>query len=419
MAGAISSGGRNEKNRWLRVLGVDPAATGPTGYGIVESDGRRCRMLHYGALKVAAKRQKECAGAALQDVHALLCRLIEEFSPDAMALESVFTALNMGTALRLAEVRGVILLAAAQNGVLVYSYAPREVKASVTGHGHADKRQMQLMIRALLSMKETPEPSDAADALAVALCHVQSETARAPRRGRFHRIAKRNSTRRRNAWRVATHRIDAMKNSLLRFFLLIAAACLAASVALSIPTPSGAKLTFRRVFKGSSPEFIEITVREDSDTAAYEIRQLDEDPGSLPFQVSTAWRTKMFDLAAQLKHFQGQDLDVHRKIANLGEKTFRWESGAEIHEAKFNYTLNSAASQLLQIFEGLARQQEHVDLISRRMKYDRLGINDALLQFESDLNLVPLLDQIAGDSRFVDITRQRARSLAERIRHQG
>ena len=79
---------------------------------------------------------------------------------------------------RLAEVRGVILLAAAQHGVLVYSYAPREVKASVTGHGHADKRQMQLMVRALLSMNETPEPSDAADALAVALCHLQTERAR-------------------------------------------------------------------------------------------------------------------------------------------------------------------------------------------------------------------------------------------------
>jgi hypothetical protein len=219
-----------------------------------------------------------------------------------------------------------------------------------------------------------------------------------------------------------------MKTSLLRSFLLIAAAALAACTALSAPDPSGAKLTFRRVFKGSSPEFIEISVREDSDTAAYEIRQLDEDPGALPFQVSAAWRTKMFDLAAQLKHFQGQDLDVHRKIANLGEKTFRWESSTEVHEAKFNYTLNSAAAQLLQIFEGLARQQEHADLITRRMKYDRLGINDALLQFESDLNrslmpepqrILPMLDQIAGDSHFVDIARQRARSLAERIRHQG
>jgi hypothetical protein len=82
----------------------------------------------------------------------------------------------------------------------------------------------------------------------------------------------------------------------------------------------------------------------------------------------------------------------------------------------------------LQIFEGLARQQEHVDLILRRMRYDRLGINDALLQFESDLNrsllpepqrVLPMLDQIASDDRFVGIARQRARTLAERIRHQG
>src|SRR5207253_5344166 len=78
----------------------------------------------------------------------------------------------------LAEVRGVILLAAAQYSVVVYSYAPREVKASVAGHGHASKRQMQLMIRALLSMNETPEPSDSADALAVALCHLQAEQVR-------------------------------------------------------------------------------------------------------------------------------------------------------------------------------------------------------------------------------------------------
>jgi crossover junction endodeoxyribonuclease RuvC len=178
MSGTIPSGRQNEKNGWMRVLGLDPAATGPTGYGIVESDGRRCRMLYYGALKVAAKRQKECAGAALQDVHARVCGLIEEFSPDAMAVESVFTALNMRTALRLAEMRGVILLAAAQHGVEVRSYSPREVKVRVAGYGHADKRQMQLMVRALLSMDETPEPSDAADALAVALCHLQAERTR-------------------------------------------------------------------------------------------------------------------------------------------------------------------------------------------------------------------------------------------------
>ena len=178
MSALTPTGGTGGKNGRMRVLGIDPAAAGPTGYGVIESDGRRCRMLHYGALKVTASRQRESAGAALQDVHALLCRLIEEFAPDAMAVESVFTALNMRTALRLAEVRGVVLLAAAQHGLEVHSYAPREVKSSVAGHGHADKRQMQMMVRALLSMTVTPEPADAADALAVALCHLQTEEAR-------------------------------------------------------------------------------------------------------------------------------------------------------------------------------------------------------------------------------------------------
>src|SRR5215467_6911985 len=214
----------------------------------------------------------------------------------------------------------------------------------------------------------------------------------------------------------------------LRLFLVSAVACLIGRPTLPAPTPCSAKLTFRRVFKGSSPEFIEISVREDLDVAGYDIRQLDEDAGASPFQVGSALRTKMFDLATELKHFQGQDLDVHRKIAYLGKKTYHWDCGGEAHEAEFNYTMNPTASQLLQIFEGLARQQEDADLISRRMKYDRLGVNDALLQIESDLNrsllpepqrLLPMLEQIAGDPKFVDIARQRSRSLAERIRHQG
>jgi crossover junction endodeoxyribonuclease RuvC len=159
----------------VRVLGVDPAAAGPTGYGIIERNGRACRVLHYGAFQVPAKRQRFSPGAALQDVHTLLCDLIEKYKPDVMAVESVFTALNMRTALRLAEVRGVVLLAGEQRGVLVRSYSPREVKACVAGYGHADKRQMQQMVKAQLRMEEVPEPADAADALAVALCHLQAD----------------------------------------------------------------------------------------------------------------------------------------------------------------------------------------------------------------------------------------------------
>jgi hypothetical protein len=200
-----------------------------------------------------------------------------------------------------------------------------------------------------------------------------------------------------------------------------------AAAAASAPG-AGAKIGFKRIFQGSSPEYIEITVRDDADAATYEIRQIDEDPGALPFEVSASLRAKIFALAGELHDFQGQDLDVHRKIANLGEKTFRWEQGGVSHETKFNYTLNSAATRLLQIFEGLARQQEHYVLLERRIRYDRLGINDALLQFESDLNrgllpeprrLVPILDQISSDSKFVEIARQRARTLAERVRRQN
>lgn len=160
------------------VLGVDPAAAGPTGYGLVESDAGGCRLLRYGSLHVNAQRQKQTAGAVLHDVHELLCQLIAEFAPTVMAVESVFTALNMRTALRLAEVRGVVLLAAAQHGIPVFSYSPRAVKASVAGYGQADKRQVQTMVRALLGLRELPEPCDAADALAVALCHLQTEQVR-------------------------------------------------------------------------------------------------------------------------------------------------------------------------------------------------------------------------------------------------
>jgi crossover junction endodeoxyribonuclease RuvC len=155
----------------LCVLGVDPAVAGATGYGVVQSDGRCCRMLRFGALRPCASTS---LGAHLRDVHALIAALIQEFAPDGVAIESVFTALNMKTALRLAEVRGVVLLAAAQAGVPSFSYAPRAVKAAVAGYGHAGKEQVQRMVRALLGMSETPEPVDAADALAVALCHVQA-----------------------------------------------------------------------------------------------------------------------------------------------------------------------------------------------------------------------------------------------------
>jgi len=207
--------------------------------------------------------------------------------------------------------------------------------------------------------------------------------------------------------------------------LLLTCLLLTASDAFAAPGGS-AVFTYRRIFKSSTPEFIEIKIQEDSDDATYEIRQLDEDPGATSFQIGHGIRVKIFELIAQLHYFKGLDLDVHRKIANLGEKTFQWQHGGDSGEVTFNYTVNPEAAQLLQICEGLARQQELADLLQRRIKYDRLGVNDALLQLETDLSkgvfpepqrLLPLLDQVSNDYRFVEIARQRARALAEKIRH--
>jgi crossover junction endodeoxyribonuclease RuvC len=167
----------------MRVLGIDPAAAGATGYGVVETDGRRTVVLEYGVVPAAKRRPARAAGygdefpARLKRIHQQMAELLAQFAPDAVAVEAVFTALNMRTALKLAEVRGVVLLAAAEGEVPVHSYSPREVKASVAGHGDAGKHQVQQMVRAALGMATLPEPADAADALAVALCHIYAAAA--------------------------------------------------------------------------------------------------------------------------------------------------------------------------------------------------------------------------------------------------
>jgi hypothetical protein len=185
-----------------------------------------------------------------------------------------------------------------------------------------------------------------------------------------------------------------------------------------------ATITYRRVFKGSTPEFIEIRITQPG-PATFDIRQLDEDADPSPFEVGGPVRQKIIELTADLKNFAIADLEIEKKIANLGQKTFRYERDGEVHEATFNYTLNASANQLMQIFEGLARQQGDLIQLQRSAKYDRLGVNDALRQFESDMDhrllpeperLLPVLDQIAADSHYVEIARARARALAERIR---
>jgi hypothetical protein len=212
-------------------------------------------------------------------------------------------------------------------------------------------------------------------------------------------------------------------------FAAIVLASLGLSLFFAAPARSSgndsATVTFRKIFKQSYPEFVEIKISEGG-SATYDIRQLDEQPAPQPFEVSRALVDRIFQLAAQLHHFDGIDLDVHRRIASLGQKTFRYEKGGESHEVVFNYTLDASANQLLDIFEGFGREQVDLDNLQRSMRYDRLGVNDALVRLEADYNgklfpeperLLPTLDQLAADEKYLDIARQRARTLAGRIRN--
>jgi hypothetical protein len=185
-----------------------------------------------------------------------------------------------------------------------------------------------------------------------------------------------------------------------------------------------AAITFRKVFKTSYPEFVEIKINQ-AGSGTYDIRQLDEDANPQPFEVSAPLAERIFALASKLNNFQNVDLDVHRRLANLGAKSLVYEKGAEKHEADFNYTLDDTATQLVNIFEGLARQTTDLSDLVRTMRYDHLGVNDVMQQIERDYNnkllpeperLLPTLDQLAADEKFIDLARTRARNLATRIR---
>ncbi len=151
----------------MRILGIDPGS-GATGYGIIETDGSQHRAVLYGAIKTASHHPFH---KRLLKIHTGLNKLLSCERADVMAIEGVFHAANVQSALRLGHARGVALLVAAQKGLAVYEYSALEIKSAVVGFGRAEKTQVQTMVRMLLDLPEIPSPDHAADALAVAICH--------------------------------------------------------------------------------------------------------------------------------------------------------------------------------------------------------------------------------------------------------
>ncbi len=152
----------------MKVFGIDPGSA-RTGYGCVQSDGSRHRMLVCGAI---ANRASSSFPEKLRVIHAELSELIARHQPDIVAIENLFHAVNARTALKLGHARGVAMLAAVEAGVPIVEYTPAEVKQSVVGYGRAEKGQVQSMVQLLLGLREPPKPFDASDALAIAVCHL-------------------------------------------------------------------------------------------------------------------------------------------------------------------------------------------------------------------------------------------------------
>jgi hypothetical protein len=202
----------------------------------------------------------------------------------------------------------------------------------------------------------------------------------------------------------------------------------AASPAFAAPQEakslSAAELTYIRVLKGSVPEYLSITVNADGQ-GSYEGRKLGETATPRPFQLSLATSQRLFELAADLNNFKDIQLESHKKVANLGLKTFIYRRGGEKNQVQFNYTLQREAQELSDLFEKIAGVEEHIKALEFAIKYDPLGLPRELLQIQIDLQeralvdpelMVPSLEQIVSNPRFLHLAQVRAQNILKTVR---
>jgi len=163
----------------VTVFGIDPGSE-RTGYACVHTDGQRHQLVACGAISVPSRA---AFPQRLHAIHLGLVRLLTKYRPDCVAIEGVFHAVNARSALKLGHARGIAMLAAVQAGVPLVEYSPAAIKKAVVGHGRADKHQVQQMVRLLLRLEQVPTPHDAADAVAIAICHLHHIESGAARQG--------------------------------------------------------------------------------------------------------------------------------------------------------------------------------------------------------------------------------------------
>lgn len=161
----------------MRILGIDPGYA-IMGYAVLDYKGNKFTAVDFGSITTDAHTPNE---ERLEILYDELCRIIGEYKPDEASVEELFYNTNATTAIMVGEARGMVLLACAKAGIRISEYTPLEIKSALTGYGKADKKQVQMMVKTILGLKETPKPDDTADAIAAAICHAHHSGNKIPR----------------------------------------------------------------------------------------------------------------------------------------------------------------------------------------------------------------------------------------------
>ena len=188
-----------------------------------------------------------------------------------------------------------------------------------------------------------------------------------------------------------------------------------------------ARITFTKVLKGSTPEYLAITV-DSNGSGTYEGRKLDEPSRPRPLKLSPTTTQRLFELAGLLDNFRSGDLESHKKVADLGLKTLVYEGNGGINQAQFNYTLRREAQELADTFEKIAGVEQHIITLEYAIKYDHLGLPNELLQIQIDLKnkaladpglMVPALEEIARNPHFLHLAQVRAQDILQRLQNRN
>jgi hypothetical protein len=187
--------------------------------------------------------------------------------------------------------------------------------------------------------------------------------------------------------------------------------------------PSAPRITFTKTLKGSSPEYMALSI-DANGKGTYDSHRLEDSPAPRPLQISAETTARIFSLAQYLDYFHTLDLDSHHKVANMGLKTLTYEAGKEINKVQYNYTENRNAQQLTELFEKISSVEERIAELEYAMKYDHLSLPETLRQIQEGLYdhnfveaslMVPTLEKISANPRFMHLAQSRAQEILHRI----